>query len=43
MGLDMEINTNSMAKIKVVGVGGGSNNTINKIHNLMKDNHIMCR
>lgn len=32
MGLDMEINTNSMAKIKVVGVGGGGNNAINRMH-----------
>ena len=30
MGLDMEINTNSMAKIKVVGVGDGGNNSLDR-------------
>ena len=37
MGLDMEINTNSMAKIKVVGVGGGGNNAINRMHDVEKE------
>lgn len=34
MGFDMEITNNDMAKIKIVGVGGGGNNAINRMNEI---------